>query len=85
LRLRRILRTPERLREEARALPDEIHVRSYLTSWGTPRFLVEARRHGRALGDRDFTTLEDARAFASIECKWHGAKLVDECRKPGDA
>lgn len=80
MKLRRLPETPERLRETPRAIPDEIYVRPYRTNWGTPRYLVEARAHGRPLGDRDFGTLEDARAFAQMEARWNGAKLVDGTR-----
>lgn len=80
MKLRRLPYTPERQREGPRTLPDEIHLRSYRTNWGAPRYLVEARAQGRPLGDRDFATLEDAREFAGMEAKWNGAKLIDQCR-----
>jgi hypothetical protein len=79
MKLRRIPRTPEQLREEPHVYPDAIHLRPYESNVGK-RYLVEARKAGRCLGDRDFATVQDARTFAELECKWHAAKLVDETR-----
>jgi hypothetical protein len=77
VKLRLVPRTPERLREEPRGVPDAIHLRAYGSNIGT-RYLVEARQQGRSLGDRTFATLADAQAFAKMEAGWHAAKLVDE-------
>lgn len=77
MKLRHAPRTPEWAREEPRPFPDAIHVRLYATNIGT-RCLVEARRGGRSLGDKDFSTRADALALAKVEAGWHSAKIVDE-------
>jgi hypothetical protein len=77
MKLRLVPRTPDRLREEPRAYPDTIRLRAHESNLGT-RYVVEARREGRILGDRAFVALDDARAFAKLECGWHKARLVDE-------
>lgn len=80
MRLRHLPRVPACLREERRQPPDTLHIRAVDTNVG-PRYIVEARRGGRCLGDKAFASYGDALAFAKLECGWHGAKLQDEVKR----
>ena len=77
MRLRRVPQTPHALREEPnRPRADSVTVRPY-AALGETRYLVELHAGPRLLSDRPFQLYADAKAFAELESKWHGAKLRD--------
>ena len=69
-------------RSERPGHPDEIRVRRFNTNWGDGGFLVEGRCLGVHLGEKAFRTHADALAFAKMEARWHGAKLIDDAGRP---
>lgn len=86
MKLRRIPPTPIRqLESPIRDIPDEMVLRSYRTSWNAARYIVEARKAGRCLGDKDFAQYADALAFAKMAAGWDGARLTDLAVNRGTA
>ena len=78
MRLRVLPRTPQwALETPNREVPDEYRIRSYGTLWQDTRYIVEARRKGRVLGDRSFPDYATAREHADMNAKWDGACVTD--------
>ena len=71
----------EQRRAERPGEPDEIYLRSFTNNLGEQHYLIEARSAGVHCGDKVIKTHPDAVAFANMEAKWHGAKLIDHVAK----
>jgi hypothetical protein len=76
--MRRFLGATRRFpRAEPSYVPDTIVIRDFRTNCDEILFLVEARQGSRVLGDKQFITHQDAKAFGKIESGWHACKLID--------